>query len=89
MTWLLSYIAMGIGVIVVLLLICYAFCGVIAFPFYLLWFIWKVIYFPIALINQVIYPIWVLPWLVLGGFTLYFFFKLFIASIKFFTSLKK
>lgn len=77
-----------IWIIIVFIFVIYVFVGVWAIPFYALWFIYKLLFFPIVLINQYIYPVWTLPRLVLLAAVVFFFFRLFMFNAKKIISLK-
>ena len=42
----------------------YAFSWVFSFIAWVVWFFWSVFYFPIELINQTIYPVWQIVYLI-------------------------
>lgn len=77
-----------IWIIIMFIFVVYVFVGVWAIPFYALWFLYKLLFFPIVLINQYIYPVWTLPRLVLISAVVFFFFRLFMYNAKKITSLK-
>lgn len=73
---------------IITILFLYTFVWVFSFPFYALWFIVKIVYFPIALINQYIYPVWPLPALILWWFTFYFLIRWILLITKSITTFK-
>lgn len=77
-----------IWIIIMFVFVVYVFVGVWAIPFYALWFLYKLLFFPIILINQYIYPVWNLPRLVLISAVVFFFFRLFMYNAKKIISLK-
>lgn len=73
-TSILAYFMMALVVVCLL----FAFQWVFAFIPWLLGFLCKIIFYPLEIINQVIYPVWVLPYTIVWAFTMWICFKLII-----------
>lgn len=74
--------------VVIVVGLVYAFVGPLSLPFYLLGVFSKIVYFPIILINQVIYPVGPLPYIVWSWFIVYILIKLIFKGIRLLSSRK-
>lgn len=84
----LAFLALLIGAILVFLIIYFCFVWILSLPFYFLGFIFKLLFFPVTLINQYIYPVWTLPYLALSAWLFFLFAHLFLINTKSIASLK-
>lgn len=88
MSEILSIIIIILTVFIICVLFFYAFAGLFSLPFFFLWLLFRILFFPITLINTIFYPVWVLPYIVVAWFLAYFFIKFVLSSIKGLLSLK-
>lgn len=78
MSWILSS---AIWTLIVIFLI-YAFQWVLSFFPYLIWLLFKFLYYPVELISQVIYPVWGIVYVVYTWFIFWLVLKLIIDFFK-------
>lgn len=57
-----------------IILFVYAFQGLLAFLPWLVWYMYWIVFFPVEIINQVIYPVW---WIV---YTIYIWLAMFVLA---------
>lgn len=74
MSWLLTYLWWTLIVIFLI----YAFQWLLSFVPWFFWFVFKIVFYPIEIINQVVYPVWSLPYLIIIWFISFIVFKLII-----------
>lgn len=67
---------------IIIIFLVYAFQGLLSYPFWFLWFVIKIIFYPVEIINQVIYPVWSLPYLLVIWFITFLVFKLILDYFK-------
>lgn len=83
-----SFLWILIGSIIILIILLYGFVWIVSFPFYLIWLFFRIIFFPIQIIDTIFYPVWSLPYIVIMWFLAYIVVDLILHLMKHFTSFK-
>lgn len=72
----------------ILILLLYAFVWIFSFPFFLVGLFFRIIFFPVQIIDTIFYPVWTLPYLIILWFLAYIVIDLVLHFMKHFTSFK-